>query len=87
MEMTSTTMNQHLTMYGVTDIDAWTASMTDSFTYKTAGAAMCIAGLLSDAQELLAMGQDDRARKTLNIAKHVLFEIADGKLVANMERA
>ena len=74
-------------MYGVADIDGWIENMKDSFTYKTVGAAMCVAGLLSDAQELLNMGADDHARMTLNIAKHVLFEICEGKLVAHQERA
>ena len=87
MQQISDEIRLDMKMYGVADIDGWIESMKDSFTYKTVGAAMCVAGLLSDAQELLNMGADDHARKTLNIAKLVLFEICEGKLIAHQERA
>jgi hypothetical protein len=87
MQKTSDDIRLDFQMYGVADIDGWIESMKDSFTYKTVGGAMCVAGLLSDAQELLNMGSNDHARQTLNIAKLVLFEICDGKLIAHQERA
>jgi hypothetical protein len=64
-------------MYGC-DIEAFKESVKDSFTYKTTGGFMVIASLLSDAQEQLAHGQDFGARQTLNKAKALLFDMADG---------
>jgi hypothetical protein len=42
---------------------------------------MVVAGLMSDAQELMAFGDTERARQTLNVAKTILFNIMDGELV------
>ena len=64
-------------MYGC-DIEAFKESIKDSFTYKFQGGYMVIASLLSDAQEQLAHGQDFGARQTLNKAKALLFDMADG---------
>jgi hypothetical protein len=47
---------------------------------------MVVAGLMSDAQEEMAHGNDEGARKTLNRAKAVLFQIMDGSLVGTVER-
>ena len=44
---------------------------------------MVIASLLSDAQEQLAHGQDFGARQTLNKAKALLFDMADGGMTFN----
>jgi len=41
---------------------------------------------LSDAQELLSHGDEERSRQTLNVAKAILFEIVDGNLVLTVER-
>jgi hypothetical protein len=68
-------------MYGVADIDAYINSVVNSFTYKVTGGNMVVAGLMSDAQELMACGDAEGARKTLNIAKAILFQIMDGQLV------
>ena len=73
----------NLSMYGVADINAFIQSIKDSYTYKAIGANMIVAGLMSDDQELIEMGDPERARKTLNRAKAVLFEIMDGNLVGN----
>jgi hypothetical protein len=75
-----------MSMYGVADIDQYIRDLTGSITYQCSGGHMVVAGLMSDAQELMAGGQVELARKTLNIAKHVLFEIADGQLVGTVER-
>ena len=50
---------------------------------KVVGTEMFVAGLLSDCQELMTMGQSDRirmqneerVRKQLNVAKFILFEM------------
>jgi hypothetical protein len=47
---------------------------------------MIVAGLMSDAQELIAGGAQESSRQTLNIAKHILFLIMDGELVGTVER-
>ena len=74
-------------MYGVADIDAYVESVKGSFTYKTVGGNMIVAGLMSDAQELIAMETTrdaERARQTLNRAKAVLFEIMDGRMIGTV---
>ena len=81
---TQTTRNE--AMYGFADIDAYIESVKQSITYKFTGGHMIVAGLMSDAQELMSHGDVERARQTLNIAKHILFEIADGNLIGTVER-
>jgi hypothetical protein len=80
--MTTTAQtNRNVQMYGFVSIDAYIASVKDSFTYKFTGGNMIVAGLMSDAQEQMAHGDTEGARKTLNIAKTIMFEIMDGNLV------
>ena len=82
-----TTQEQfNIQMYGFADIDAYIESVKESTTYKFTGASMVVAGLLSDAQELIACGAQESSRQTLNIAKHILFLIMDGELVGTVER-
>jgi cob(I)alamin adenosyltransferase len=38
---------------------------------------MIVAGLMSDAQELMALGDTETARQYLNRAKSILFEMMD----------
>lgn len=61
-------------MYGC-DIQAFRESVKDSLTYKLSGGVMILAGLLSDAQELMAMGDTETARKYLNRAKALMFDM------------
>jgi len=70
--------------YGVVDIDAYIDSIKGSMTYRAIGANMIVAGLMSDAQELLSVGDNERARQTLNRAKAVLFQIMDGQLIGTV---
>jgi hypothetical protein len=67
-------------MYGFEDIDAYIESVKESITYQFTGGNMVVAGLMSDAQELMTK-DTERARQTLNIAKTILFKIMDGELV------
>jgi hypothetical protein len=53
-------------------------------TYRFSGGNMIVAGLMSDAQEQMVMDDVEGARKTLNIAKNILFQIMDGKLIGNV---
>jgi len=77
---------RNINMYGVADIDAYVESVKKSITYQFTGANMVVAGLMSDAQELIAGGAQNRSRQTINIAKHILFLIMDGELVGTVER-
>lgn len=54
-------------------------SVRDSLTYKLSGVEMVIASYLSDAQELIACGDSERARQYINIAKMLIFEKMDAK--------
>lgn len=61
-------------MYGC-DFQAFRESVEDSITYKLSGGVMVLAGLLSDAQELMAMGDTETARQYLNRAKALMFDM------------
>lgn len=71
-------------MYGMSQDDIQEQYM-DSITAKLSGLEMVVAGILSDCQELMSMGQSDRirmqneerVRKQLNVAKFILFEMMD----------
>jgi hypothetical protein len=86
-EMNNTTQtSRNEQMYGFADIDSYIESVKDSITYKFTGGNMVVAGLMSDAQELMAVGDVERARQTLNVAKTIMFEIMDGNLVGTVQR-
>jgi hypothetical protein len=73
-------MNNDLAMYGVDDMKAYFEDAKTSTTYRFAGGFMLIASLMSDAQELIAMGQSEAARLELNKAKYLLFKTVSGEL-------
>lgn len=50
-----------------------------SSTARLSGLEMVVMGVLSDAQELVAMGRRESARKQMNIAKFILSEMIDAK--------
>ena len=62
--------------YGMSAADIRSQYM-QSITAKFSGLEMVAMGVLSDAQELLAMGHSDAARKQMNIAKFILSECMD----------
>ena len=65
--------DKELAMYGMSEADIREDYMK-SLTARHCGIDMVIAGILSDCQELLAMGASaDRIRKQLNVAKFILF--------------
>ena len=80
--MNANQSNRDIQMYGCNFQD-FLENVTDSITYKLSGANMVVAGLMSDAQEQMAFGDIEGARKTLNRAKGVLFAIMEGELNAN----
>ena len=65
-------MNNEIRMYGCM-IDEFIANVEESITYQTAGPLMVVAGLMSDAQEMMAFGDVESARQYLNKAKALLF--------------
>jgi hypothetical protein len=62
----------------------------ESMTAKMTGLEMVVMGILSDAQEMIAMknpsipspNTDEFVRKQMNIAKFILSEMIDDKLLA-----
>ena len=64
--------------YGMTEQDIREQYM-ESITAKFSGLEMVVMGVLSDAQELLAMGRAETARKQMNVAKFILSEMMDAK--------
>ena len=48
-------------------------------TARFSGLEMVVMGILSDAQEMLAMGHPEAARKNMNIAKFILSEMMTSK--------
>ena len=86
MQVTTTQTERNVAMYGVKNIDEFIDSITDTITYRGCGADMIVAGLMSDAQELMAHDDVEGARKTLNRAKAVLFKIMDGNLTGSRSR-
>jgi hypothetical protein len=78
-------MNTELRMYGINNIDQYIENVKQSMTYRFSGGNMIVAGLMSDAQEQMAMDDIDGARKTLNLAKNILFQIMEGQLVGNVK--
>jgi hypothetical protein len=67
--------------YGMSQEDIREEYM-QSITARFSGLEMVAMGVLSDAQELLAMGRNEAARKQMNIAKFILSEMMDARLTA-----
>ena len=70
-----------LNCYGMSQEDIREQYM-QSITARFTGLEMVAMGVLSDAQELLAMGRSEAARKQMNIAKFILSEMMDARLTA-----
>lgn len=79
-------------MYGVT-VEGMREAVESSVTFKFTGPAMVVAGMMSDAQEMMAYEQPDfntieDQRQLLNRAKWIMFEYVmkqDGSAVAPMK--
>jgi len=64
--------------YGMSAADIREEYM-NGITARCSGLEMVVMGVLSDAQELLAMGRQESARKQMNIAKFILSEMMEAK--------
>ena len=72
--------DKQIQMYGC-DFQAFKENVKESITYQLSGGVMVLTGLLSDAQELMAMGDTETARQYLNRAKALMFDMRyTGKL-------
>ena len=71
-------MNKDLQIFGMTR-DEIREEYMNSITARFSGMEMVVMGVLSDAQELVAMGQQEAARKQINIAKFILSEMVSAK--------
>jgi hypothetical protein len=67
--------------YGMSEVQIREEYM-NSITAKFSGLEMVAMGVLSDSQELLAMGRPEQARKQINIAKFILSEMMDARVSA-----
>jgi len=67
--------------YGITEQQIREEYM-NSFTAKACGLEMVVMGILSDAQEMLSMGNKEVSRKYMNIAKFILSEMMEAKETA-----
>jgi hypothetical protein len=67
--------------YGITEAQIREEYM-NSITAKFSGLEMVAMGVLSDSQELLAMGRTEQARKQINIAKFILSEMMEARISA-----
>ena len=68
-------------VYGMSTADIREQYM-NGITARCSGLEMVVMGVLSDAQELLAMGRQESARKQMNIAKFILSEMMEAKEAA-----
>jgi len=64
--------------YGMTEADIREQYM-DSLTARLSGLEMVVMSILSDAQELLAMGATNDSRQYMNRAKFILSEMMEEK--------
>jgi hypothetical protein len=64
--------------YGMTE-SAIREQYMNSFTARMSGLEMVVMGILSDAQELLAMGATNDSRQYMNRAKFILSEMMEEK--------
>lgn len=64
--------------YGMSESDIREEYM-NSLTARISGLEMVAMGVLSDSQELMAMGRNEDARKQINVAKFILSEMMSAK--------
>jgi hypothetical protein len=64
--------------YGITE-DQIRDRYMNSPSAKRSGLEMVVMSVLSDSQELMAMGEEDAARKQINIAKFIISEMMDAR--------
>ena len=77
-----TMLEREIQMYGMSVADIREQYM-ESLTARFSGLEMVVMGIMSDCQEMLAMGAGPRAvehvRKQMNVAKFILSEMMEQK--------
>lgn len=76
MDRTLTMEERQMSMYGCLSFELDEAIDDAAMPYM-GGLPMMVMSMLSDAQELIAMGASDRARQNINRAKYVLKEFSE----------
>jgi len=71
-------MNKDLQVFGMSREDIREEYM-NSLTARFSGLEMVVMSILSDCQELGAMGRTEDVRKQLNVAKFILSEMMEEK--------
>jgi hypothetical protein len=71
-------MNTQMDMFGMTTEDIEN-QLINSPTSKMVGLEMTVMGLLSDAQYLLSLGDNEAARKLMNVSKFILGEMMEAR--------
>ena len=74
-------MNKDLEIFGMSR-EAIREDYMNGLTARCCGLEMVVMGILSDCQELTALGQREAVRKQLNVAKFILSEMMDAKEAA-----
>lgn len=69
-------MDNHTILFGCQESDLKEAIEASTQPYM-GGHCMLAMSILSDAQELIIMGADDRARQMINRAKYVINDLDD----------
>lgn len=64
--------SKNLQMFGVENIEAYVEDLKSSITFEVGGMKMFVASMLSDVQEMIAHGDNESARQTLNVVKYML---------------
>jgi hypothetical protein len=59
-------------MYGIADIHAWRQRLLKEVQAFGTGIPFTVVSMLSDVQELVAMGEAEKARQELNRVKHLI---------------
>jgi hypothetical protein len=72
--------NQEIKMFGTT-----TESVESAF-HTAYNINMRLAGMLSDAQELLEMGKTEQATQVINQVKHYFFEFTDTRNQVSVQK-
>lgn len=72
-------MRDDMKLYGC-NIETFKESIKQSLTYRLSGGSMVVASLMSDAQEMMALGDTESARMYLNRAKALVFDMMQGDM-------
>jgi len=70
--------DQEMAMFGMDEQSIYDQYI-NSITTQLSGIEMTVMSIISDAQHVMEHGDNERARKYMNIAKYILSEMMDQK--------